>query len=150
MQSASPYTLDTATDARRLEFETVAALLSCLDGATAGPRGRPRDAVVAQAIAHVRARRREPLTVTALCRAAGVSERTLRRAFAERLGVSPKAYLIAHRLNGVRKDLRSASLRNESVTVSRIARRWGFRHRGQLAEAYRTAFGELPSETRKA
>jgi len=150
MQRVPPSTVDTASHARRLEFETVAALLSCLDGAGKGPRGRPRDAIVAPAIAHAWARGREPLTVAALSSAVGVSERTLRRAFTERLGVSPKAYLIAHRLNGVRKDLRSASLGGGSVTVSKVAHRWGFRHRGQLAEAYRAAFGELPSETRRA
>ena len=78
-----------------------------------------------------------------VCRAAGVSWRTLDYAFRERLGVTPKQYLNAIRLNAVRRELRSAG---PEVKISDVANRWGFWHMGQFAADYRKHFGELPSE----
>lgn len=86
-------------------------------------------------------------TVRELCRVARASERTLEYAFLERFGVSPKAYLQAFRLNGVRKALRNADPGSESVTA--LASRWGFWHMGQFAKDYKRLFAELPSETLK-
>jgi AraC family ethanolamine operon transcriptional activator len=48
----------------------------------------------------------DPHTVRDLCRVANVSESTPQYAFRERFGISPKSYLMALRLNGVRRDLR--------------------------------------------
>jgi len=83
-------------------------------------------------------------TVKALCRESGASERTLRRGFNDRFGISPKAYLQAQRLIGVRRDLRSSV---QGERISDVANRWGFWHMGQFARDYRRHFGELPSET---
>jgi AraC family ethanolamine operon transcriptional activator len=88
-----------------------------------------------------------PHTVRELCRVAQTSERTLEYAFLERFGVSPKTYLQAFRLNGVRKALRVADPALESVTA--LATRWGFWHMGQFAKDYKRLFAELPSETLK-
>lgn len=82
-----------------------------------------------------------------LCTASRASERTLRYAFQEQFEMSPKAYLQAVRLNGVRRELRRRSGR---PSVSAAANRWGFWHLGQFAADYRRLFGELPSETAKA
>ena len=84
-------------------------------------------------------------TVTDLCRAFQVNERTLRRILGEWYGVSPHQYLLAIRLNGVRQDLR----RNNplSTKVHDIANYWSFWHMGKFASVYRRQFGELPSET---
>jgi AraC-like DNA-binding protein len=87
----------------------------------------------------------EPPTVQDLCRIAGASERLLRYAFLERFGISPKAYLLAIRLNGVRRELRGAD--PSSTKIIDVANRWGFWHMGQFAADYRRLFGELPSET---
>ena len=87
----------------------------------------------------------EPVMVSQLCSIAEVSERTLRYAFLEHYGVSPKTYLKNFRLNGVRRELWES---DPLVTrVNDIATIWGFWHMGQFAADYRKLFGELPSET---
>jgi AraC family ethanolamine operon transcriptional activator len=88
-----------------------------------------------------------PHTVRELCRVAQASERTLEYAFLERFGLSPKAYLQAFRLNGVRKALRFTDPALESVTD--LATCWGFWHMGQFAKDYRRLFAESPSVTLK-
>jgi AraC family transcriptional regulator, ethanolamine operon transcriptional activator len=93
---------------------------------------------------YMRAHLREPLSLLDLCRECAVSERTLLYAFQEVRGLSPMAYFRAVRLNAVRQELRAAA---DRATVLAIARRWGFRHPGEFAAAYRRLFGELPSRT---
>jgi len=82
--------------------------------------------------------------IRGVCRAAGVSWRTLYYAFRELFGVTPKQYLQATRLNGVRKEL---CRRGPDVTITDTANAWGFWHMGQFAADYRRQFGVLPSET---
>ena len=86
-----------------------------------------------------------PIRVSELCRLAQASERTLQRAFLERFDVTPKAYLQALRLNGVRRDLLASEPSAERIQD--VAMRWGFWHMGQLAADYRRLFFELPSQT---
>jgi transcriptional regulator GlxA family with amidase domain len=83
--------------------------------------------------------------VTDLCEAAGVSERTLQYAFKEVMGMTPVAYLTRLRLHRVRQALRAAT--HGSTTVTTEALRWGFWHFDDFSRAYKTCFGELPSET---
>jgi AraC family ethanolamine operon transcriptional activator len=83
--------------------------------------------------------------VTDLCKAAGVSERTLEYAFKAVMGLTPVAYLIRLRLHRVRQALLAAP--PGSTTVSAEALRWGFWHFGEFARAYKDCFGELPSDT---
>jgi AraC family ethanolamine operon transcriptional activator len=83
--------------------------------------------------------------VRALCERSGASERTLRHAFQQRFGVSPRTYLQALRLNGARHELRTAEPSAETVT--RVAQRWGFTNSGDFAAAYARIFGEWPSDT---
>lgn len=85
------------------------------------------------------------LYVTDLCKAAGVSERTLEYAFKEVMGLTPVAYLIRLRLHRVRQSLLAAP--HGSTTVTAEALRWGFWHFGEFSRAYRDCFGELPSDT---
>lgn len=84
----------------------------------------------------------EPLTMVDLCAQVGVSERTLHYAFQALLGMSPMAYLMAKRLNGVRRELKAAD--PDFETVLEIAARWGFWHTGNFAAHYRRLFDELP------
>ena len=79
-----------------------------------------------------------------VCRAAGVSWRTLDYAFREIFGVTPKQYLQATRLSGARKELCRNGL---AVKITDVAAEWGFWHMGKFAADYRRQFGELPSET---
>lgn len=86
-------------------------------------------------------------TVAELSLQTGISRRTLQRGFQERFGVSPKAYLMAQRLIGTRRDLRISS---PTIRVTDAANNWGFWHIGQFAADYRTMFGEFPSQTLKS
>ena len=128
---------------RELRFDVPALLLTafCPETPPASPPSRVRDRALHRALAYIDAHEGEVLHVSDLCRASGASERTLRYAFQERFGVSPKAYLHAVRLNGVRRELRRGG------KVSDVANRWGFWHMGQFAADYRRLFGELPSQT---
>ena len=94
---------------------------------------------------HVDSRPFAALRVTDLCRRIGVSERTLRHAFRDRLGMTPKAYVRDRRLNLVRNALCDADA--SVARIGEIANRCEFWHMGQFAADYRRLFGELPSET---
>lgn len=99
--------------------------------------------VVRLAVDYLEARAAEPLTVTELARAVGVSVRTLQLGFQESLGTTPMRHLKSIRLQRIRKDLLNADPSREGVTE--IARRWGFMHVGRFAGEYRAMFGEGPS-----
>jgi transcriptional regulator GlxA family with amidase domain len=86
----------------------------------------------------------EPVTVAELSRLAGVSERTLRAAFHDVLGLSPKRYAIAQRLKAARDALSAA---DPGTTVTDVAMSFGFFELGRFAGRYRRAFGESPSRT---
>ena len=101
-----------------------------------------RAQLVVRAREHIRDVLHEAPSVTDLERALDTSGRTLRRAFREHVGVSPKEYIHAQRLNGVRRQLRKGR-----GSVTEVAGAYGFWHMGQLAADYRRLFGELPSET---
>jgi len=103
-----------------------------------------RRRLVESAIRIAGERAHEVQSVNRLCTESGASERTLRRGFHERFGITPKEYLQAQRLIGVRRQLRTTAA---STPISDIANQWGFWHMGQFAADYRRQFGELPSET---
>ena len=84
------------------------------------------------------------LSLSELCRLTGEGERTLRYAFRECYGISPKAYLQAQRLNAVRRRLQE---QHSSKRIVDAANSQGFWHMGQFAKDYQKMFGELPSET---
>jgi transcriptional regulator GlxA family with amidase domain len=85
--------------------------------------------------------------ISEMCEAVGVSQHTLARAFRVVHGTTPLRHLHALRLAEARKALLSTDAASENVT--QIAMRFGFRELGRFAVAYRTAFGESPSETRR-
>jgi len=87
----------------------------------------------------------QPLYVPELCKAIGVSERTLRVCCQEQLGLGPKRYLLFRRLHLARRALRGAL--QDTTTVTEIATRYGFWHFGRFAGAYQSLFGEPPSST---
>jgi AraC family ethanolamine operon transcriptional activator len=95
--------------------------------------------------AFVRDNIREPVTVAELSRMAGVSERTLRAAFHDTVGLSPKRYAIAQRLQAAHAALANAD--PGTTTVTDVAMTFGFFELGRFAGRYRSAFGEVPSQT---
>lgn len=86
-----------------------------------------------------------PLRTEAIAEAAGMSLRTLQSTFRRDLGLTPHDYLRRIRLDRVREDLRHAD--PGSVTVSEVARRWGFAHLGRFSASYAERFGEQPRST---
>lgn len=107
--------------------------------------GRKRLHAVAKAEAFIERHAANGIGMRDICRAAEVSERTLRYAFVERFGIGPKEFLQAFRLLGVRRELRAAA--PQATKVADVANAWGFWHIGQFAADYRARFGELPSDT---
>jgi len=80
-----------------------------------------------------------------ICRTLGINARTLLRAFRAVHGMTPHRYLFSRRLHVARELLSSAGGR--PATVTEVATGLGFVELGRFAMAYRSAFGELPSET---
>lgn len=85
-------------------------------------------------------------TLEEVCAAVGVPGRTLRACCTEFLGISPKRYLLLRRLKLVRRALRQADPR-ATVTVTKVALKYGFSEFGWFAGQYRAQFGESPSVT---
>ncbi|ESQ10808.1 MAG: hypothetical protein N838_18350 [Thiohalocapsa sp. PB-PSB1] len=88
------------------------------------------------------------LTVADLCHLAGVGKSRLHQAFSEIYGVSPGAYLYRLRLTSIRNKLLSEEAPPKSVKD--VAIQYGFVSSGQFARAYKSMFGELPSQTLRA
>lgn len=80
-----------------------------------------------------------------LCAAAGVCERTLRRAFGAVYGMPPARYLRFQQLNRVHAALLDPAARGRLVTD--VLTSHGVTELGRFAAQYRTLFGELPSQT---
>jgi len=110
-----------------------------------GPRRLSRHELVGRVTGFVRDNLGEPVTIAELSRMAGVSERTLRTAFREAVGVSPKQYTIVERLRAVHEALQAAD--PKATTVTDIAMEYGFFELGRFAGRYRETFGESPSRT---
>ena len=88
------------------------------------------------------ARAHGPVRMTELATRAGVSKRTVERAFL-RTGCTPLEYLRGVRLEHARQMLVAAST---ATTVAEVAVQAGFTHLGRFATEYRLRFGELPSQ----
>jgi AraC-like DNA-binding protein len=99
---------------------------------------------VSAALDFIEAHQHEAVSVGKICSQIGVSWRTLNRAFSERFGIGPKAYMQRLRLAGVRNELVMGS---GKTVIADVANDWGFWHRGQFARDYRIHFGERPSES---
>ncbi len=144
----NPALLTQPNFADALEFEFAQHLLLTLNqGQIVAPAHMPRRQSDALKIAeaYIRAHVDQPLTVRNLCAQVNVSERTLRTAFYDRYGISPKAYLKHFQLTQVRRQLRQAD--PTSTTVCDIANAFGFWHMGQFSKDYARLFGERPAET---
>jgi AraC family ethanolamine operon transcriptional activator len=132
-----------------LELDLVNCVLDAITMGTVAEELRPcavtRTQAVKRALDIIADRADEPVSVAELSRLAGVSDRTLRYAFEEAYGLSPKQYIQAYRLNKVHRLLLGA--RDQGLNVSDAANAWGFWHMGQFARDYRRMFGALPHAT---
>lgn len=106
-----------------------------------------RRRVVRQTIELLESYRDFPISIPAICKMIGTSERSLRYAFADHFGVSPKQYLQTFRLNRARRHFQQTNM-TESKVID-IANHWGFSHMGKFSGDYKRLFGESPSETLK-
>ena len=104
-----------------------------------------RQKAVGRAEAYLRAHIDAPVTVFRLCRVVGLSERGLRNAFYGVHGVSPKRWMLAERLEGVRRALGDSAARPTTITA--VATGYGFYELGRFASTYKAAFKETPSAT---
>jgi AraC-like DNA-binding protein len=85
------------------------------------------------------------ITREALADRAGVSIRSLSRAFEKKYALGPMAFIRQRRLDACYIQLRGSE--RGAVTVAEIASSHGFGHKGKFAIAYKSIFGESPSAT---
>ena len=108
-------------------------------------RPRKRDLALLNAESLIEHGSSDAMTVARLCELTNVSERTLEYAFRERYGMTPKSYMITHRLNNARKQLSQSTPKKHRV--SDIAHQHGFWHMGKFSSDYKRLFSESPSQT---
>lgn len=114
-----------------------ARLLRAAGAATPGILRRAED--------FIRGHLESPIALHDVAAAAGCSVRSLQLGFRRFRDTTPLAAIRQARLAAVRDALRDAG---PGDTVTDLALRFGFTNPGRFAQAYRTAFGESPSETR--
>jgi AraC-like DNA-binding protein len=133
---------------RALENQITHILVRCLaEGHSLEPTagGRRHDIILSRFIKFLEANPDRPLYLTEICAATGAAERTLRASCEEHLGMGPIRYLTLRRMHLVRRALLRSS--PSKITVTQIVTDHGFWELGRFAVAYRTLFGETPSDT---
>jgi AraC-like DNA-binding protein len=99
---------------------------------------------IREALDFMHANMHQPLTLSDVAEAVGVSVRSLQYGFHRFRNVTPQAYLRQIRLEAVQAELSSPL---NALSVKDVAQKWGFAHMGHFAARYRAAYGESPSET---
>jgi AraC-like DNA-binding protein len=148
LAETAPEIISNTDAAHGLEQLLVEALVGCLSGGNVGEDSaaqRHHELIMRRFSRLLEANPAQPLYIPEICKATGVSERTLRACCHEQLGIGPKRYLLLRRLNLARQALRKAA--PGTVTVTDVATRYGFWHFGLFANHYRSLFGEAPSVT---
>jgi AraC family ethanolamine operon transcriptional activator len=122
------------------------ALASSSEERPVASRGRRAHyQVVRRAERFMRANLRRDIYSQELCQAAGASERGLRYAFDDLLGIPPNRYLAMLRLCTAHRSLVTAEAGRRSVKS--VALSCGMWDLSRFAEKYRSVFGEQPRET---
>ena len=104
----------------------------------------PAPGVVRRLEEFIEANWQDAITIDRLVAEAGVSARSIFRAFDRSRGYSPMAFAKSIRLRRAREMLMSGE---PGVSVTATAFKCNFASPGHFARDYRDAFGELPSET---
>jgi AraC-like DNA-binding protein len=92
--------------------------------------------------------RRRRISIRELSVGLGVTERALQYAFTSVVGVSPARFILADRLNRVRRQLMIDAPAGGTVTTAAFAHR--FENLSRFAHQYARLFGERPSATLRA
>lgn len=122
------------------------ALASSSEDRPVASRGRRAHyQVMRRAERFMRANLRRDIYSQELCQAAGASERGLRYAFDDLLGIPPNRYLAMLRLCTAHRSLITAEAGRRSVKS--VALSCGMWDLSRFAEKYRSVFGEQPRET---
>jgi AraC-like DNA-binding protein len=123
------------------------SLADTLPGKPAGRIGRRR--VTMHRLADfIEANSDRPLMLHELCAVAGCSAKSLETLFLRVVGETPNRYLRRWRL--WRAHLALAAADPETTTVAQVAVSFGFWELGRFSGAYRSMFGETPSQTLRA
>ena len=101
--------------------------------------------IVRSAEEHFDRARNHVVSLADLCRAAGVSARTLQYAFEGICGMPPAQYFKRRRLSLARRVLRQSEPIAGAVKAAALEA--GFLHFGRFSAEYQAMFGEMPSET---
>ncbi len=125
----------------------LARVLSCVEEPSSRDLGSSdRRDVVDATLAIFDAQPHGPVSISAVCEVLDVSERTLERAFQERLGLSPRAYERERRLRAAHGLILTDGHR---LSITDIAMSFGFWHLSRFAGAYAALYGCSPSVTRR-
>jgi AraC family ethanolamine operon transcriptional activator len=129
-----------------LENHVIAALSAkAVDRPQCSRGRRAHYQIVQRAECYMRENMRRVIYLDELCNAAGVSERALRYAFDDLLGLSPNRYLSMLRLCTAFRALSVAEAGRRSVKS--VALSCGLWDLSRFADHYRHMFGELPRDT---
>ena len=134
--------------ARALDQELIHALVTCLSAGevvTQSPDQEQRAQIMTQLEVLLASGAAWSMSIPALCKTLGVSERRFRNCCADFLGMSPTRYIWLCRMHRVRAALLHAD--PEACQVADVARSHGFSQAGRFATAYRRIFGERPADT---
>ena len=143
-----PGTFQHPLQLRTLE-EDLLYQVGCMLDISTDPTGRPNASIRQQgfnrAIELMRKSSIATLSVSQLCRASCVSQRTLEYAFRENFDMTTTGFIRLHRFHAARRALLMA--RHDQTTVAEIAHKSGFYELGRFACNYNSIFHELPSQT---
>ena len=103
------------------------------------------DPPIRRALELIHADPREPWTLSALAKAAGMSRSAFAARFQDSLGVSPMRYYTRWRMG-----MAEQWLREEQRSVEEVADLLGYGSRAAFARAFKTALGRSPGEARRA
>jgi AraC-like DNA-binding protein len=129
--------------AHALDQALATALVMCLIDEEKVPIRTPRGrSVIARLEEFLAEHQEEPIYIAELCAATDATERMLRAACHEHLGMGAMRYLWLRRMHMAHRLFLSAS---QNTTVTEIAMRCGFWELGRFAVQYLALFGRSPS-----
>ena len=144
-------TIDSDLSAMEMEDNLITALLLAMDEnqrySVQQRTGKVTKCHIALAEDYLFANLTSPVSRARLAEIAGVSIRSLSRAFVKWHGVGPMRFLKERRMEAVRMELINA--RPENTKVSDVALRYGFSELGKFSLLYKSIYNEKPSETLK-
>jgi len=144
----NPHVLADQHVASGLESALIHVIATCVTGAVEPPMsaGERRHRQAIDRFERTLARMpMEPLYLSDICAAIGVSARTMEYCCREYYGMGPNRYLRLRRMNQAHRALIEANA--DKISVTDVAMRFGFWELGRFASAYRILFAETPSAT---